>query len=168
MNLKYDRFRRKWCRIGPQHCHDVRVHVVLGTETRCLLLAAGLMFAWALVLGVQKYVQVLGSDDGAAHVYTDIAHRAALLYSFALLLVATFAELSDWPRAVDLAAGLVLTFFFVASVAAYQVHGLRRDTDNQLRHPGTPVRWFMIALVVGEIGAFLVLLAGFVRAWAAG
>lgn len=137
----------------------------LTTDTRVLLLCAGVVFIWALVLGVQKYVQILGSDDGTAHVYTDIAHRAALLYSFALLLIAVFAQFSDWPWQVDLTAGLVQVLFFVSAIGSYQFHGLRRDTDNQMRHPGGSTRLFMALLIVGEIGGFLVLLAGFIHAW---
>lgn len=137
----------------------------LTTDTRVLLLCAGVVFVWALLLGVQKYVQILGSPNGAAHVYTDIAHRAALLYSFALLLIAVFAQLSDWPWQVDLAAGLVQVFFFITSIASYQLHGLRRDTENQLQHPGGLIRTFMYLLIAGEIGGFLVLFAGFMHAW---
>ena len=62
------------------------------------------MFLWALLLGVMKYRQILASPEGQAHPYTDIAHRAALLYSFALLLVATFVELSGWGTLVNLLA----------------------------------------------------------------
>lgn len=39
--------------------------------------------------------------DGLAHPYVDTAHRAALLYSFATLLIATFVELSGWSTAVN-------------------------------------------------------------------
>lgn len=138
----------------------------LGPDTRVLLLVAGLVFVWALLLGVQKWVQIQHSPEAVAHPYTDIAHRAALLYSFALLLIAVFAQLSDWPWQVDLAAGLVQAFFFVAAIASYQFHGLRQDTDNQLRHPAGSMRAFMAALIVGEVGGFVVLLAGFVHAWA--
>lgn len=134
----------------------------LGTDTRIVLLLAGLMFLWALLLGQLKYRQILASPLGHAHPYTDIAHRAALLYSFALLLVAVFVELSAWRPAVDLTAAAVLAFYFVASVASYTVHGIRRDTDNQLLAPPAPIRWFMTSLAVAEIGAFLVLLVGFV------
>lgn len=134
----------------------------LGTDTRIVLLLAGLMFLWALLLGQLKYRQILASPQGHAHPYTDIAHRAALLYSFALLLVAAFVELSAWTTAVDLAAAGVLAFYFAAAVATYMLHGIRRDTDNQLRDPGPLVRGFMVSLAVAEIGGFLVLLAGFV------
>jgi len=136
----------------------------LATDTRIVLLLAGLMFLWALVLGQIKYRQILASALGQAHVYTDIAHRAALMYSFALLLIAVFVELSAWSAAVDLAAAGVLTFYFVAAVGSYMVHGLRQDTENQLAHPPGWMRVFMTSLVIGEIGGFVVLLAGFVAA----
>lgn len=137
----------------------------LPLDTRLTLLAAGLVFLWALALGVWKYHGILTSPAHQAHVYVDIAHRAALLYSFALLLTAVFVQLSAWPQWVDLTAATVLTFFFVAAIASYCWHGARRDTDNQLAPPAHGVRGFMIALIVGEIGAFVVLLAGFVAAW---
>ena len=136
----------------------------LGGDTRAVLLAAGLMFLWALLLGVLKYRQMAGSAEGLAHPYTDTAHRAALLYSFAMLLIAAFTELSGWSETVDaIAAFSVIAFFFFA-VAGYMVHGLRRDTDNQFRDaiPGTHA--FMWALIVAEIGGFAVLLAGFAEA----
>ncbi|MDT0202237.1 hypothetical protein [Nocardioides sp. AE5] len=138
----------------------------LAVETRLVLLAGGFVFVWALALGVVKYAQISRSPQAQAHIYIDIAHRAALMYSFAILLIAVFAELSDWPTVVDLAAAFVQIFFFVAAIASYTWHGLRRDTDNQLRHPSGALTGFMIALIIGEIGGFVVLLAGFVHAWA--
>jgi TRAP-type C4-dicarboxylate transport system permease large subunit len=136
--------------------------VPLGADTRGTLLAAGLLFLWALVLGVWKYRQIAASPDAQAHVYVDIAHRAALLYSFATLLIAAFVELSGFPTAVNAVAAGVLVFFFVAAIASYVFHGARRDTDNQFREPARGTHAFMTALIVGEIGAFAVLLAGFV------
>ncbi|CAM3544165.1 hypothetical protein ACXYTP_24380 [Tsukamurella ocularis] len=137
----------------------------LGLDTRLTLLAAGLVFLWALGLGVWKYHGIMTSPEHQAHVYVDIAHRAALMYSFALALIAIFVELSAWPQWVDLTASAVLAFFFVAAIASYCWHGARRDTDNQLAPPAPGVRGFMVLLVVAEIGAFAVLLAGFVAAW---
>lgn len=134
----------------------------LGLDTRLVLLAAGLMFLWALVLGVIKYRQILASSDGVAHPYTDVAHRAALLYSFAFLLIAVFVQLSAWTVMVDLTAAGALALFFVISVYSYMHHGLRRDTDNQLVSPSSGLRAFMNVLIVAEIGGFLILLAGFV------
>ena len=137
----------------------------LASETRIVLLAAGLIFLWALCLGVVKYAQMRRSPDAVAHPYIDIAHRAALLYAFATGLIAVFAELSDWPTWVDLGAALVQVAFFVAAIASYQWHGLRQDTDNQFHNAAPALGRFMVALIIGEIGGFAVLLAGFGHAW---
>ena len=136
----------------------------LGGDTRAVLLAAGLMFIWALLLGIVKYRQMATSPEALAHPYTDTAHRAALLYSFAILLIAAFTELSGWSEAVDAVAAFAVIAFFVFAVAGYMVHGLRRDTDNQFRDPVPGTHAFMWALIVTEIGGFAVLLAGFVEA----
>lgn len=135
--------------------------MTLGLDSRLTLLAAGLIFLLALLLGVWKYRQMAVSPDHLAHPYVDIAHRSALLYSFATLLVSVFVELSDWPTAVNATCAAILVFFFVAAIGSYIVHGVRRDTTNQFEHPDTGLRVAMIALIVGEVGAFAVLLAGF-------
>jgi hypothetical protein len=102
----------------------------LGVDTISTILAAGLFFLLALVLGIWKYRQMATSENHLAHPYVDIAHRAALLYSFATMLVAVFVELSAWPTWVNLTAAMVLVFFFVAAIVEYIVHGIRRDTTN--------------------------------------
>ncbi len=134
----------------------------LGIDTRITLLAAGLVFLLALVLGVWKYRQIMAAADHRAHPYVDIAHRAALLYSFAILLLAAFAELSAWPAWVNLSAAMVVVFLFVAAIASYISHGMRRDTVNQFESPDRALRVQMIVLIVGEIGGFAVLLTGFI------
>ena len=103
------------------------------------------------------------SPEGLAHPYVDIAHRAALLYSFATLLIAVFVELSGWSTAVNLIAAFAVIAFFISAISAYAYHGLSRDTENQFREgdgpPGLhPDMW---ALIVVEIAGFSVLLAGF-------
>jgi membrane protein YdbS with pleckstrin-like domain len=141
--------------------------VALGGDTKAVLLAAGAMFLLALVLGVWKYREMVRSETHLAHPYVDTAHRAALLYSFATLLVAVFVELSGWSELVDLIAAGVLYFFFLGAVLGYAYHGWRQDTDNQFRDPApsaAAVHGYMILLIVGEIVAFSVLLAGFVDA----
>jgi preprotein translocase subunit SecG len=134
----------------------------IGLDTKITLLAAGLIFLLALVLGVWKYRQIMSSDDHRAHPYVDIAHRAALLYSFATLLLAVFVELSAWPTWVNLTAALVVIFFFVAAILSYISHGARRDTVNQFENPNRGTEISMALLIAGEIGGFGVLLAGFV------
>jgi hypothetical protein len=135
----------------------------LGIDTVLTLLAAGLIFLWALLLGVWKYHGMATSPNHLAHPYIDIAHRAALLYSFATLLLAVFVELSAWPTAVNLAAAALIVAFFVGAIAAYAVHGWRKDTDNQFANPVRGLHAFMFALIAAEVGGFLVLLSGFVQ-----
>jgi hypothetical protein len=126
----------------------------LGIDTRITLLAAGLIFLLALVLGVWKYRQIMAAPDHRAHPYVDIAHRAALLYSFATLLLAAFVELSAWPTWVNLTAAAVVVVFFVGAIADYIIHGARRDTTNQFEHATRGSQVSMALLIVGEIGGF--------------
>ncbi len=136
----------------------------LGADTRAVLLAAGLIFLWALLLGVWKWRQMATSADGLAHPYVDTAHRAALLYSFATLLLAVFTELSGWSTGVNTAAAFAAIAFFVGAIASYCWHGFRGDTDNQIRDPVAGTSAAMIALIIAEIGGSAVLIAGFVEA----
>jgi hypothetical protein len=126
----------------------------LGIDTKITLLAAGLIFLLALVLGVWKYRQIMAAPDHRAHPYVDIAHRAALLYSFATLLLAAFVELSAWPTWVNLTAAAVVVVFFVGAIADYIIHGARRDTTNQFEHATRGSQVSMALLIVGEIGGF--------------
>lgn len=135
----------------------------LGNPTIATLLAAGLIFLMALVLGIWKYRQMATSPDHLAHPYVDIAHRSALLYSFATLLVAVFVELSAWPVWVNAAAAATIIVFFVGAIGSYILHGAKRDTTNQLSQPGRGIHVAMVWLIVAEIGGFVVLLSGFVK-----
>jgi preprotein translocase subunit SecG len=134
----------------------------LGIDTKITLLAAGLIFLLALVLGVWKYRQMMAADDHRAHPYVDIAHRAALLYSFATLLIAVFVEFSACPAWVNLTAAMVVVLFFVAAIASYISHGARRDTTNQFEKAERGTEVAMALLIAGEIGGFGVILAGFI------
>jgi hypothetical protein len=135
--------------------------IELSGAAKAVLLAAGVMFLLALVLGVWKYRQMARSEHHLAHPYVDTAHRAALLYSFALLLIATFVELSGWSEPVNLVAAGVMALYFFAAVGGYIFHGWRRDTDNQFREPVSGTNAFMLTLIAAEIGGWLVLMAGF-------
>jgi hypothetical protein len=152
----------------PQPWRDAReyadptVSSTLPVDVKITLLSAGLIFLLALVLGVWKYRQVLISPEHRAHPYVDIAHRAALLYSFATLLVAVFVQLSAWPAWVNLTAAMLVVFFFVGAIVGYISHGLRRDTVNQFENPDRALKVGMALLMAGEIGGFGVILAGFI------
>lgn len=132
-------------------------------------LSCGGFFLAGLATGAWKYRAMITDADGQAPVYVDICHRAALMYAFACLVLAEFARLSAWPPWVNLIAVAAPVAFFASAVAAYALHGVLRDTDNQLRRPhrmgrghvhGGVMSLYIYALIVGEIGGFLVLLTG--------
>lgn len=136
---------------------------------RLCVAAAGVFFMAGLATGAWKYFEIARSPAATAPVYVDIAHRAALLYSFAALLLAVFAGLSTWSATVNLVAAALPLAFFAFAIGGYVLHGLLRDTDNQFLAPhrmgqraipATALHGFMGLLMAGEIGGFAVLLAG--------
>ena len=133
------------------------------------VIAAGVFFLVALLTGVWKYLQIRASENGTAHPYVDIAHRASLMYSFAALLLARFAEISQLPQNIEWWAVLFPIAYFAYAILLYIVHGALKDTDNQLRPPFRMgslvlppvfVGLSMWSLIVAEIGGFLVLFYG--------
>lgn len=133
------------------------------------ILAAGVFFMTGLLTGTWKYLQIHASETGQAHPYVDICHRASLLYSFAALLLAKFAEISQLPELVESIATSLILFYFATAIVTYFIHGLLQDTENQLKPPfvmgkrklsGRFVSSQMWMLIVGEIGGFTVLFYG--------
>ncbi len=141
------------------------------------LLWAGGFLLTGMLTGVWKYRCIMTSPNAQAPVYVDIAHRTALLYSFACVVLALLAQRSAWPNAVNLLGVWLAVLFFAAAVASYALHGFLRDTDNQLARPhklgrGRLPDWvlsvFMGALIVAEITGLLILFSGFVATLASG
>ncbi|QMU74017.1 hypothetical protein GXP74_25305 [Streptacidiphilus sp. P02-A3a] len=133
-------------------------------DTSVVLFLAGVIFVWALVLGVWKWQRMSTSADGLAHPYIDIAHRSALLYSFAAGLISAFVQFSRWPDAVNLSAGVTIVVLFMATIANYVRLGIQGRTDNQMRNAPPNMRILLAILIIGEIGGFCVLLTGFAAA----
>lgn len=141
-------------------------------EVLCLL-AAGLFFLTGLLTGVWKYAHIARSREAVAPVYVDIAHRSSLMYAFAAYLMHGFVPYSPVsPEATVWVVGIPLLFFALA-ISSYILHGILRDTDNQLRSPhrlgsgtvsGLLIHGFMCMLVIGEVGGFAILFWGFLRA----
>lgn len=136
------------------------------------LVAAGVFFLLGLLTGVWKYWH-MHSRQKREHYYIGIAHRASLMYAFAALLLERFAALSVWPDVINLWAVLASVLFFALAIATYVLHGVLQDTTNQLKAPyrlgplALPkalVVGFMVLLIVAEIGGFLVLFSGALKA----
>jgi hypothetical protein len=124
--------------------------------------ACGVYFLAALLLGVWKWRAMLSAPDHLAPHYVDTAHRAALLYSFACLVLIHFAELSPFPEPVNVAAVSFPLAFFAVAIGTYVQLGWRDTTDNAFERRDFSTTTGVALLGVSEIGGFAVLLAGFV------
>jgi len=133
------------------------------------LISAGLFLLVGMLTGVWKYSHIMKSADATAPMYVDIAHRAALMYSFALIVLMLLAQRSVWPNVVNLLAVLANLLFFASAVFGYVVHGFLQDTDNQLRQPHKlgkgevprgAIKGYMWGLIAAEIGGTVVLVSG--------
>ena len=102
------------------------------------MFATLIFFAAALLTGTWKYYHIHQSPKAEAPVYVNIAHRAALMYSFAGLLLAVLASLSAFPDAVNVVAVALPLFFFGFAIVGYVTLGLRNTTDSQFRNPANP------------------------------
>ncbi len=127
------------------------------------LLASGLFLLAGMLIGIVKYHRMLTRETHTAPVYIDIAHRAALLYSFAMLVIAKLLEYSPYSEPVQLGASGVVMAFLAITVLGYLAHGLKEDTDNLFRERTFTTTWYVYMLIAGEIGGLSVIIWGFVR-----
>lgn len=137
-------------------------------EKLCLT-AAFVFFMTGLLTGIWKYWCMANSPKAVAPRYVDIAHRSSLMYSFAAMLLAWFADLSVHDEWINTVAAVAALGFFALAIGTYIIHGILRDTSNQLRKPHKLGRlflppWvtqaFMVALIIAEVGGSLVLGSG--------
>jgi hypothetical protein len=124
---------------------------------------AGIFFMVGLLTGAWKFSCMMKSKDFKAPYYVDIAHRAALLYSFAAILIAVFAYFSVFSEWVNIFATVAPLLFFAIAIVNYIKLGVVNETNNQLRDSENPTgdKIIMGSLMVAEIGGFFVLLVGF-------
>ena len=124
---------------------------------------AGIFFLIGLLTGAWKYHCMAQNAEFKAPYYVDISHRAALLYSFAAMLIAVFAAFSAFPAWLNTLSTITPLLFFAIAILNYIKLGLQNTTDNQLRDSDNPQKdkLIMTSLMIAEIGGFLVLLLGF-------
>lgn len=126
------------------------------------LLSSGLFLLVGMLIGIVKHQRMLSSSDHTAPAYIDIAHRAAFLYSFAMLVIAKLLEFSPYSEGVQLGAmGLVLVFLSV-TIVGYFTHGMKDKTDNLFRERNFSTTWYVYMLTVGEIGGLSIIVWGFI------
>ncbi len=126
------------------------------------LLAAGLFLLAGMLIGIVKHQQMLKSASHTSPVYIDIAHRAAFLYSFAMLVIAKLLEYSPYSEMVQLISMGVILVFMAITIVGYFTHGMLNKTDNLFHERNFSTTWYVYMLAAGEIGGFAVILWGFV------
>lgn len=126
------------------------------------LLASGLFLLVGMLIGIVKFQRMLNSDNHMAPAYIDIAHRAAFLYSFAMLVIAKLLEYSPYSVNVQLAASGIVLVFLSVTIVGYFTHGMRNKTDNLFRERNFSTTWYVYMLTVGEISGLSVIIWGFI------
>lgn len=126
------------------------------------LLSSGLFLLAGMLIGIVKHQRMLTAPDHMAPPYIDIAHRAAFLYSFAMLVIAKLLEYSPYSEIVQLVSSGVLLAFMSITIIGYFTHGLRNKTDNLFRERNFSTTWYVYLLTIGEIGALSVIVWGFI------
>ena len=133
------------------------------TAAMIAISCAGLFFMIGLLTGAWKFFCMMESETFTAPHYVDIAHRAALLYSFAAIVIAVFAYFSAFSDKINTIATVAPLLFFAISIVNYIKLGIENKTNNQLRASENRVvdKVIMSTLMVAEIGGFSILLIGF-------
>jgi hypothetical protein len=126
------------------------------------LLFSGLFLLCGMLTGVWKYAKIMSSANHTAPNYVDIAHRSALLYSFASLVIAKLIGFSPFSNPVQLVIVLLPLAYFALTLIGYIREGSLNRTDNIFRERNFVTTWFMYGLIAGEIGGLIFILGGFV------
>ena len=125
--------------------------------------ASGICLMIGLLTGVWKYMAIMKSPQHQAPVYVDIAHRAALMYAFACLVLFEFAKVSQLPEWLEAAATALPVMFFLIAIGTYVILGFINKTDNQFSERNFFTTIGMYLLIAGEVGGFGVLMYGAFR-----
>ena len=126
------------------------------------LLSSGLFLLAGMLIGIVKHQQMLSNPDHLAPAYIDIAHRAAFLYSFAMLVIAKLLEYNPYSEGVQLLATASVLAFLSITIVGYFVTGMMNKTDNLFRQRDFRTTWYVYMLAAGEIFGLSIILWGFV------
>ncbi|MDH3491929.1 MAG: hypothetical protein OEM82_00115 [Acidobacteriota bacterium] len=132
------------------------------------LLFAGIFLLNGMITGVWKYLKIMSSPEHKAPVYVDIAHRASFFYSFASLVIAKLIEYSPFSAGWQVVIVLLPLTYFLLTVVAYVLEGIKDRTDNIFSERNFATTWFMYTLIAAEIGGFALILGGFIYTQFAG
>ena len=102
------------------------------------IVSAGVFLLVGLFSGLWKFLQMWRSEQGLAHPYLDIAHRASLLYGFACLTLAVLAHFSTFSPNYNLFAAVTVIVFFALAVAGDLIQAALNGPDLKMNWSSLP------------------------------
>jgi hypothetical protein len=125
------------------------------------ILFAGLYLLIGMVTGVWKYAAITKNENHKSSMYIDIAHRNALLFSFACLVIAKLMEFSPFSPIMQLVITLIPLFYFSLTTINQIKEGFAGRTETIFKERNFSTTWFMYGLIAGEISSISLMIFGF-------
>lgn len=126
------------------------------------ILFSGLYLLIGMVTGVWKYAKIMKSDNHKSSMYVDIAHRNALLFSFACLVIAKLMEFSPFSLTMQMVITLIPLFYFSLTTINQIKEGVVNRTETIFKERTFSTTWFMYGLIIGEVGSISLMIIGFI------
>jgi hypothetical protein len=134
---------------------------ILCMAVKISILFAGLYLLIGMLTGVWKYAAMMKSENHKSSMYIDIAHRNALLFSFACLVIAKLMEFSPFSPVMQLVITLIPLFYFSLTTINQIKEGFAGRTETIFKERNFSTTLFMYGLIIGEIGCISLMIIGF-------
>jgi hypothetical protein len=126
------------------------------------VLFSGVYLLIGMLTGVWKYAAIMKSEKHKSSMYVDIAHRNALLFSFACLVIAKLMEFSPYTPTAQIVITVIPLFYFSVTTANQIKHGLAGRNETVFSERNFSTTWFTYGLIVGEVVCIALMIGGFV------
>jgi hypothetical protein len=126
------------------------------------VLFAGLYLLIGMLTGVWKYAAIMKSENHKSSMYIDIAHRNALLFSFACLVIAKLMESSPFSLTMQIVITAIPLFYFSLTTINQIKQGFLGRTETIFKERNFSTTWFTYGLIIGEISSILLMIIGYV------
>ena len=125
------------------------------------ILFAGLFLLIGMVTGVWKYATIMKSENHESSMYVDIAHRNALLFSFACIVIAKLMEFSPFSPTMQMVITAIPLFYFSLTTINQIKEGFSGRTETIFKERNFSTTWFIYGLIAGEVGSISLMIIGF-------
>ena len=125
------------------------------------ILFSGLFLLIGMLTGVWKYTTMMKSEHAKSSMYVDIAHRNALLFSFACVVIAKLMEFSPFSMTIQIIITAIPLFYFSLTTINQIKEGFAGRTETIFKERNFSTTWFTYGLIVGEIGAISLMIIGY-------